>query len=96
MTPFFPIEAATRSGNRNGNRSGKKQKNAVHPANEYLQYFSREDAKTRSREEREAEEQRQGAGSWGFLVLRLLRFPLLATQLPGNAFDLLPLLRILA
>jgi hypothetical protein len=53
-------------------------------------------AKTRRREEREAEEQRQGAGNRGFLVLRLLRLPLLATQLSGNAFDLLPLLRILA
>jgi hypothetical protein len=49
-------------------------------------------AKTRSREEREAEEGRQG--DWGFVVLRRLRFPLLATLLPGNAFDLLPLLRI--
>jgi hypothetical protein len=52
--------------------------------------------KTRIREEREAEEQLQGAGNRGFLVLRPLRFPLLATQLPGNAFDLLPLLRISA
>jgi len=59
----------------------------VHPVNEYLQYFSREDAK-KEKEDNSGSEQGDG-----FLSGSTPRFPLLSTQLLGNAFNLLPLLR---
>jgi len=59
----------------------------VHPVNEYLQYFSLEDAK-KEKEDNSGSEQGDG-----FLSGSAPRFPLLSTQLLGNAFNLLPLLR---
>jgi hypothetical protein len=59
----------------------------VHPVNEHLQYFPREDAK------KEKEDNGGSVQGDGFLCGSAPRFPPLSTQLLGNAFNLLPLLR---
>jgi hypothetical protein len=83
--------------------------NKVFPANEYFQYFwfirqtstsNIFHAKTRRREDARKEKEENGGSEQGagrrLSLWSAPRFPLLPTQLLGNAFNLLPLLRKLS